>query len=596
VSATPFHSLPVATHRQSTRWLASRVRTHPVLITVTLVAGILTAAATLVPVYALGWLVDATIDGRSSSTILTITAVLVVSALLTGTLTGVGNYVVGRLGETIVATLRESAVQRSLELPARIVEDAGRGDLLSRVGDDIARITRATAEVIPTVLNATLLIAVSVVSLFGIDYRLGLAGLLTLPMYVSALRWYLPRSGPLYAEERVAAGARTEALASSLHGIRTVHAYRLELSRIDDIRTESNRVKALSISVFRLLMRFVGRENLAEFCGMAVLFIAGFVLYTHDAVTIGEVTTAVLLFHRLFNPLGTVLFLFDELQSAGASLNRLVGITDLPITARPAKAVATDATLTVEDVRFAYTPGSDVLHGLSLTIPAGTRLALVGASGAGKTTAALIAAGMLDPDSGTVRIGSVPLTDIGTDALRSTVAVVSQEVHVTAGPLADDLRLAAPEAADDDLWHALDVVEATGWVRSLPSGIDTEIGDQAHQLTAAQQQQIALARLVLANPRIAVLDEATAEAGSAGAAALERAALAATAGRTTLVVAHRLTQAAAADVVAVMDAGRVVELGSHNQLIHAGGTYARLWDAWRGDRRSVRDEYQDQDA
>jgi len=590
MSRTSSPTLPVATRSASSRWLVTTLRRSPALVALTLLAGLLAAASSLVPLYALGWLVDAVVDDRPRSTIVAIGVVLVVAAVLTGVFSGVSTYLIGRLGETVVTSLREDAVHRVLELPPRVIEDAGRGDLLSRVGDDIARITRATGEVIPAVINAVLLIIVSLGSMFGLDYRLGLAGLLALPLYVNALRWYLPRSGPVYAEERVAAGARTEALASSMYGVRTVHAYRMESDKVDDIRAESERVKALAIGVFRILMRFIGRENLAEFCGMAMLFVTGFWLYNSDAVSLGQVTAAVLVFHSLFNPFGRVLFLFDTLQSAGASLNRLVGVVALPVVHRPARAEPHDATLTLDDVRFAYDDdGAAVLKDVSLEIPAGTRLALVGASGAGKSTAALIAAGALEPAAGSVRIGGVPLADIGTEGLRSTVALISQEVHVTAGPLADDLRLAAPEASEAELWDALDTVHAASWVRALPSGLDTEVGEHDHHLTAAQQQQIALARLVLADPAVAILDEATAEAGSAAAATLEQAALAATAGRTALVVAHRLPQAAAADVVAVMQDGEVTEIGPHDHLLRAGGTYARLWESWRGDNGSVTD-------
>jgi ATP-binding cassette subfamily C protein len=575
-------ALPVAGYRDSLRWLAVTTRRHPLLLAAAVGTGVLAAAAALVPVYAMGWLVDATVAGSPASDIVALAALLVAAAVLAGTLSGLSSYVIVRLGETAVAILREDVVRGVLELPPRVAELSGRGDVLSRVGDDIARITRASGEVVPAVLSAALLVIVSLASLFGVDPVLGVAGLLTLPLYVGALVWYLPRSAHVYAQERVAAGERTEALASSLHGRETVHAYGMEAARLGEIRTASDRMRALSVSVFRLLLGFVGRVNLAEFCGMAVLFVAGFVRYTNGDVTIGAVTTAILLFHRLFTPLGTVLFLFDEMQSAGAAMNRLVGVVLMERLHRPARAAVTDPSLTVDDVRFAYGAGHDVLHGVSFTVPAGRRLALVGASGAGKTTAALVAAGVLEPDSGGVRLGAAPLPEIGTDALRSRVAVISQDVHVVAGPLIDDLRLADEDADERAVWRALETVGADGWVRALPAGVHTEVGAHHHRLTAAQKQQIALARLVLKDPDVAILDEATAEAGSSGAAALERSAAAATAGRTTLVVAHRLTQAASADAIAVMDTGRIVEFGSHAGLLAQGGRYARQWEAWRG--------------
>ena len=207
---------------------------------------------------------------------------------------------------------------------------------------------------------------------------------------------------------------------------------------------------------------------------------------------------------------------------------------------------------------------------------------MVGSTGAGKTTAALLAAGSLEPDSGSVTLGGIPLTDLGTDRLRRHIAILSQDVHVSAGPLADDLRLADPDADDADLWDALTRVRAADWVRALPDGLDTRIGENGHPLSASQGQQLALARLVLSDPPVAILDEATAEAGSSGARMLEEAAAAATEGRTTVIVAHRLTQAASADTIVVLEHGRVVESGTHSDLVTADGRYARLWSAWTG--------------
>jgi ATP-binding cassette subfamily C protein len=577
------HRLPIADARRSRQWLGARIRQHPGALVGALMTGIVSSLAALVPFFVLGRLVDEVTDGGTPRSILPIVAVLAVAAVLAGTFSGGTSYAVSRLGETIVAGLRESALERVLNLLPGTVERTGRGDLLSRIGDDVARITRAAGDVVPSMISAALLVAVSVVAMFGLDYRLGVAGMLALPLYLLALRWYLPRSGPLYAAERAAMGDRSEALTSSIHGLRTVRAYGTENLRLAEIESASNQARTLAISVFRLFTRFVGRENRAEFFGLSILLVVGYFLFSRDEVTIGAVTTAVLLFHRLFNPLGTILFLFDEIQSAGASLNRLVGVVDIALPDRPQIAAPSEYTLALDGVRYSYVSGDEILHGISLTVPAGTSLALVGSTGAGKTTAALVAAGSIEPDSGTVTIGGVPLHDLGTAELRRYVSILSQDVHVTAGPLVDDLRLALGDVHDDDrIWNALDVVGAASWVRELPDGIDTVVGDDGYSLTAHRKQQLALARLVLVDTPVVVLDEATAEAGSSGARALERAAHAATRGRTTLVVAHRLTQAAAADAVAVLDAGRVVELGTHEDLVNAGGPYAQLWRAWKG--------------
>jgi ATP-binding cassette, subfamily C, bacterial len=223
------------------------------------------------------------------------------------------------------------------------------------------------------------------------------------------------------------------------------------------------------------------------------------------------------------------------------------------------------------------------VQGVSLRLEPGQRVALVGSTGAGKSTVAGIAAGALTPQRGRASLGGIPLTELSVEQRRRHIAIVSQEVHVFAGTLVDDLRLASPGATPDEVLDALRTVGADGWVAALEDGLDTVVGEGGHQLTSAQAQQLALARLVLADPTVAVLDEATAEAGSQGARELERAAAAATEGRTTLVIAHRLTQAATADRVVVMARGRIIEEGTHQDLVAAGGRYAELWQAWAAD-------------
>lgn len=512
-----------------------------------------------------------------------VVVLVMIAAGVNGVFAGLMAFLVAKLGEGVVAQLREQVVTRVLALPTRTVERAGRGDVLSRISDDVSQVTRAVNGVLPAVVNAVLLIGVSVVTMYGIDWRLGLAGSLALPLYVTALRWYLPRSGPLYAAERAAMGDRSQALISNIQGARTVRAYRREATAVASVETESERARDFSIATFTLLTRFVGKENRAELVGLTIILSTGFFLVRGDLVTLGAVTAATLMFHRLFNPLGTVLFLFDDIQSAGASLDRLVGVVDMASTRTTGiDAEPVDATLELSDVTYAYATGGDVLHGISLSVPAGSTVAVVGSTGAGKTTAALLAAGSLEPDRGSVTLGGIPLRDLGTDRLRRHIAILSQDVHVSAGPLADDLRLADPDADDTALWDALDRVRAADWVRALPEGLDTRIGENGHPLSASQGQQLALARLILSDPPVAILDEATAEAGSSGARLLEDAASAATEGRTTMIVAHRLTQAVAADTVVVLEHGRVVESGTHADLVTADGRYARLWSAWSG--------------
>ncbi|MFD8409431.1 ABC transporter ATP-binding protein [Streptomyces anulatus] len=595
--------LPVATPARTRAALRALVRPDRGLALTGIGVLVAATAVGLLVQPLLGRIVDIVADGRPAGDLTLPVVLLVAVATVQGVTTTIGLTRIARLGETVLARLRERFVERALDLPADRLERAGAGDLTARVTGDVARVAEAVRSALPEMARSVLAIVLTLGALALLDVRFLLAALLAVPVQLLTARWYVNRALTLYADQRVANGAQQQQLLETIGGAVTVRGHRLEEQHTERAAGRSRKAVELTMRSVNLVLGFYGRLHIAEYIGLAAVLIAGFWLVRDGAVSIGTATAAALYFHSLFGPVNAALVLLDDAQSAAAGLARLVGVTDL---ARPAEPVAgkagpaggaeptpvpqqtvpqqtgprrrtaTGAAVAADAVSHAYGPGRPVLHDVSLTLRPGEHVALVGTSGAGKSTLARIVAGVQQPTAGTVTAPA--------GAGEPSVVLVTQEVHVFTGSLAEDLRLARPEATDADLRAALATVHALDWAEALPDGLDTVVGEGGHRLDPARAQQLALARLVLAGPALAVLDEATAEAGSAGARALERSAEAALAGRTALIVAHRLTQAVAADRVVVLEAGRVVESGPHDQLRDADGPYAALWRAWSGSR------------
>jgi len=314
-------------------------------------------------------------------------------------------------------------------------------------------------------------------------------------------------------------------------------------------------------------------------------------LYTRGEVSLGEVTAATLYVQMLIDPVDRVVAILDELQMGAASLSRLLGVAQVPDDRTVSGEEPTDEKLDARDVRFSYIEGRDVLHGVDLDVGVGERIAMVGPSGAGKSTLGRLLAGIHPPRTGSVTVGGVGLVDLPLDDLRGHVALVTQEHHVFVGTLRENLALAVAGDPTDDLTTrdeqvrgALAAVDALDWVDALPDRLVTVVGSGGRALTAAQAQQVALARLVLADPHTLVLDEATSLIDPRAARHLERSLAAVLEGRTVIAIAHRLFSAHDADRVAVVEDGVISEFGSHDELVAAGGSYAALWDSWNGHR------------
>lgn len=551
------------------------------------------AAAGLVLPIALGRVVDAVSEGRSTSYLTGIAAVIVAASVVQAALSGLGIVVSARVFDRLVARLRERLVERALALPQSVVERAGTGDLLSRAGEDINNVSYALSSVLPTFSVSVFTIAVTLAGMAVIDPRFLLALIVALPLQVAAVRYYLRTAPPLWAEAMSLAGARSNQVIGSFRGAATVTAYRLSDQHLGKIAAATWPVVRYGLLTRIVTNRFFTRLTASELAGLAGLLVVGYWLVSSDRVTVGMATTGMLLVFRLFQPVRQMLLVVDVMQTGLSSLARVVGVLTFqvaaddiaePAASLPSQPRGTARALHIDGVTFSYREGHPVVQSVDLHIAPGEHVALVGTSGAGKTTLAGLIAGIHQPDHGHIRLDDTDIDTMDRSALTDEIAMISQATHTFAGPLRDNLTLADPAATEAEIDTVLKAVHAADWVAALPDGLDTVVGSHARELTAGQQQQVALARLMLKNPSVAILDEATAESGSSNARLLERAADIATAGRTALIIAHRLSQAARADRIVVMDQGRVVQQGTHDELIAEGGQYARLWDAWSAHR------------
>jgi ATP-binding cassette subfamily C protein len=598
--------LPVADRARVRRAVLRLVRADGRAFTGALLLNALAAGAGLVGPWLVGRIVDDVRGGQGAGAVDRLAPWILVCALAQLLLARWARLVGYRFGERTLARVREEYVERVLALPASVVERAGTGDLTARGTADVATIGTTLRDIGPELLVNTVQALFVLVAVFALDPLLGAFGLLGLTPIWVALRWYLRRARDGYLAEGAATSQVAEIVASTAAGARTVEAFGLRERRVAasrDALEQSRRTRFYTL--FLRTVFFPAVEVTYTVPVVGVLLLGGW-LHQRGAVGVGAVVAAALYLRQFTEPLDQILMRVEQLQSSSASFARVEGLAQAPrqdttrpararakVTGTPARTPRAEAApgslvpagnrIDVRGVRYAYEHGGEVLRGVDLTVRPGERLAVVGPSGAGKTTLSRLLAGIDRPGTGTVTVGGVPVAELEPELLRREVVLVTQEHHVFLGTVRDNLLIAEPDATDADLWAALAAVGADDWVRDLPDGLDTRLGAGGRSTDGSQTQQLALARVVLADPHTLILDEATALLDPTTARHTERALAAVLEGRTVIAIAHRLHTAHDADRVAVMENGRLTELGTHEDLVTADGAYAALWRTWQGD-------------
>lgn len=509
-------------------------------------------------------------------------ALYLVVALIAMVLGRQSILIVARIGEAFLRDLRVRVFRHLTTLGLDFFEKEKTGRLVARMTSDVDAMQELIQMGLTAFVQNIFLFTGAVVAIFLLSWQLALCTLVLVPPLIIGSIWFRNAANRAYLEVRERIGHNLATLQEGLAGVRVVQAFGQESAFTSRFEETNEAQHDANVETARITVRYFPFVEYLGVIGVAAIVGVGGWMTDRDIITVGTVAAFVLYLNNLFEPIQQLSQIYNTVQSAGAALNKLFELLDTKasIAERPgAIDLPADGAVVVDCVTFAY--GKDpVLHDTSIEVAPGERLALVGPTGAGKSTLAKLIARFYDPRDGSVSFGGVDLRDATIQSLRERVVVVPQEGFLFTGTIRDNVRVGRPEATDTEVEDALQELGILDRFKALPDGLDTEVRERGSRLSAGERQLVSLARAALADPAVLILDEATSNLDPGTERAVELALEQLTDRRTVIVVAHRLSTAARADRVAVVDAGRLVELGTHDELLNREGRYAALFASW----------------